>query len=162
MFWFRPFGSGKSWSFRGQFAFCTFKFLFWEVCQKCVTTFFLNFSGKVSKSRLNLNHDVWDYQNKWWFFQHLSHFPFSPHSPHWLSAQQFYTTPLFNFANKLKQILYSSWCWGLLNFIKGKVLNLNVWSRMVHLTPDIPGVCEGPTGHVRQAGTQTQQEACLR
>ena len=32
--------------------------VWWEVFQKCVTSFFLYFSGKVSKSRLNLKRDL--------------------------------------------------------------------------------------------------------
>ena len=46
--------------FEDNLLFSLLNFLFWEVCQKCVTTFFLYFSGKVSKSRLNLNHDIVD------------------------------------------------------------------------------------------------------
>ena len=36
------------------FLLFTLKMLWWEVCQKCVTSFVLYFSGKLSKSRLNL------------------------------------------------------------------------------------------------------------
>ena len=57
-FRFRPFGSGEIRMFRGSFLFFTFEFLGWEVFQKCVTSFFLYFSGKVSKSRLILNRDL--------------------------------------------------------------------------------------------------------